>query len=149
MRGKHASAAAGRRDRADLEQRAALAEHLGNRLQQELAAQRSESTRRITALQEQVRLAIAERDEVTSPAMRELRERHDRVRAERDHLRPLAQTYSRKYGALINNIAAWLREEGMADAQVLRVMEKAQVHLKKDLFGLSVHAEKLRRKTSS
>ena len=69
MRGKHGAASANRREREELEQRAAKAEQRVERLESEAAELRERHARTISGLQAQLRAVTDERDNGVSPAL--------------------------------------------------------------------------------
>jgi chromosome segregation ATPase len=140
VRGKHANAAKNRREREELEQRAATAERRAERLDEELAATKERYERRIAALQAEATQVAQERDAAVSPELEAERKAADHLRAElRDRARAVSWI-DRLWKQTVASLPATLASEGLQPEQITRVMKTLVVDGKRAAFGLRADA---------
>jgi gas vesicle protein len=119
VRGKHANAAKNRREREELEQRAATAEQKVERLEKELADTREELARRVASFQQEIKGLVRDRDRAVSPqATKDHKLTHDLRRQVRE-----LEADGLKYRQICKGIPVLygrLRNEGLTEEQIFR-----------------------------
>lgn len=132
MRGKHANAARNRREREELEQRAATAEHKVERLNKELADLREELTRRVAALQQENRDLARDRDRVVSPvALQEHKKVHE-LRKTVESMRATVRKHNELRSKLTTTLVVRLKSEGLSEQQIRRAFAGIVMETKQD-----------------
>jgi chromosome segregation ATPase len=125
MRGKHAKAAANRRDRAELEQRADKAEQRADRLEKDLAELRESSQRQISGLRSELSHALKARDQAASPAVAEAERKIRELKAERDAACDKLKSIQKKWNTLGGNIIGLLQGMGLKNTEAIEVLATA------------------------
>ena len=122
MRGKHANAAANRRAREELEQRATAAEHKAARLEKELAELREASQRQISGLRTELSGARADRDNAAAPALTQAEAKIRALMAERDEATQARDLTEEKWNACRGNLIRILKGMGLTGLEAVEAL---------------------------
>lgn len=122
MRGKHGNAARGRRDRAELEQRALKAEHRSGRLEKELNELRQSGQREIEALRSKLSQAIKDRDHAAAPALMQAEAQIRSLMQERDRAVKDRESMQKKWNAAASNVVEILAGMGLTRTEAMETL---------------------------
>ncbi|AQS70864.1 hypothetical protein [Streptomyces pactum] len=134
MRGKHANAARNRREREELEQRAATAEQKVERLERELTDTREELARRVASLQQEIRGLARDRERAVSPqATKDHKMTHD-LRRTVESMRATVRKHNELCAKLTTTLVARLKNEGLSEQQIRRAFAGIVMEMKRDRY---------------
>lgn len=122
MKGKKAAAAANRRDREELEQRATAAEHAANRLTGELAELQRRTENEIQALRTALADARKQRDQGASPALAEAEKRIRTLREEVEEHDAKYEELQKSYSRQFDHFVSYLRTTGLSNLEAIEVV---------------------------
>lgn len=122
MRGKHAASATGRREVAELEERADAAEQRAGRLAAELDSLREKAEHQLDSLRAELSRARKDRDAAAAPAVAAAEEKIRTLMVERDEARADAKDIRGKWDAFIRNIKDVLHGMGLGSFEAVEVI---------------------------
>lgn len=117
MRGKHANAAANRRERADLERRAETAERRATRAEKELAELRGSSQHSISTLRAELAQTRKDRDSTAAPALEQAEEKIRTLMAQRDTAQQERERVQERWDHFLRNVVDVLAGMGLTQAE--------------------------------
>lgn len=121
MKGKHANAAARRREFEALEKRADAAERRVPQLEGELTELREKTDRLILGLRREVSELIRQRDEAAAPEVAALEEQNRQLRSERDDAVARADREVERWGRTYTQYRELLRMIGFSFAEATEI----------------------------
>ncbi|WKD36531.1 hypothetical protein [Streptomyces xanthophaeus] len=122
MRGKHSTAAATRRDRADLEERAVNAERRAIQAEAALAELRETSERRMNSLHGDIAQLRKEREAGAAPALAQAEERIRALMGERDAALGKAKNIQAKWTRCATNLRSALESAGFSGMEATEIL---------------------------
>lgn len=122
MRGKHGNAAAGRRDRAELEDRATTAERRADKAEKAHADLKVTTDRQIAGLRADLAAARKERDDAAAPAVAAAEQQIRALMAEREAAEDARKNIQSKWNAATSNIIRVLKQMGLTNVEAMETL---------------------------